>query len=402
MDKPQIKEAVLEITDQLIKIRRYLHANPELSFKEEKTADYISSLLSDWHIPHKTNIGGYGIVGVIEGKNSGSMVIALRADMDALPISEENDVSYCSTNSGVMHACGHDVHMTCLLGAIKILSENKDSLSGTVKFIFQPAEESLPGGAIKMIEEGVLENPAPELIMGQHVFPELEVGKVGIKSGVYMASSDEINLTIKGRGGHAAIPSSFDDTILSASEIIVKVKEALNQQSPKGFPTVLSFGKIVADGAFNVIPSEVKIIGTFRTFDEDWRKKVHELISDISEKVAKKHHTTCDVFINSGYPVLVNDEKLTIEFKDAASEFLGKENVNDLEVRTTVEDFARYTQLIPGCFYRLGIANKEKGITSNLHSPTFNIDEKSIEIGTGLMIWNTLEILKDKSQQTII
>ncbi len=396
MDILQVKEAVSKIADQLIEIRRQLHTNPELSFHEEKTATYISKLLADWHIPHNTNIGGYGIVGVIEGKNPGSKIIALRADMDALPITEQNNVDYCSTNDGVMHACGHDVHMTCLLGAVKILSENKDSFEGAIKFIFQPAEESLPGGAIKMIEDGVLENPAPELIIGQHVFPELEVGTVGVKAGVYMASSDEVNLTIKGRGGHAAIPSSFDDTILSASEIIVKVKEAVNEHSPEGFPTVLSFGKIIADGAFNVIPSEVKVIGTFRTFDEQWRKKVHGLISGISEEVAKKHNTTCDVFINSGYPVLVNDDNLTLEFKNAAAEFIGKENVNELEVRTTVEDFARYTQIIPGCFYRLGIANKEKGITSNLHSPTFNVDEKSIEIGTGLMIWNALKMVNNE------
>ncbi len=395
MDKLQVKETVSEISDQLIKIRRHLHANPELSFHEEKTADYISKLLSEWDIPHETNIGGYGIAGLVKGKNPGSKVIALRADMDALPITEENNVDYCSTKNGIMHACGHDVHMTCLLGAIKVLSENKDSFEGTIKFIFQPAEESLPGGAIKMIEEGVLENPAPVLIIGQHVFPELEIGKVGIKAGVYMASSDEVNLTIKGRGGHAAIPSSFDDTILSASEIIVKVKEAVKEQSPKGFPTVLSFGKIIADGAFNVIPSEVKIIGTFRTFDEGWRKKVHSIIDNISAKVAKKHNTTCDVFIVSGYPVLENNNDLTIAFKKAASEFLGEKNVVELEVRTTVEDFARYTQIIPGVFYRLGIANQEKGITSNLHSPTFNVDEKSIEIGTGLMIWNALEILNN-------
>ncbi len=393
MDEVKVKQEVSIITNQLISIRRYLHEHPELSFKEEKTAYYISELLNDWHIPHKTNIGGYGIVGIIEGINPNSRVIALRADMDALPITEENNLDYCSVNDGVMHACGHDVHMTCLLGAVKILAENKHSFEGTIKFIFQPAEESLPGGAIKMIEDGVLENPAPELIIGQHVFPELEVGKVGVKSGVYMASSDEVNLTIKGRGGHAAIPSSFDDTVLSASEIIVKVKEAVREQSPKGYPTVLSFGKIIADGAFNVIPSEVKVIGTFRTFDENWRKKVHSIITDISEKVASKHSTTCDVFINSGYPVLVNDDNLTEEFKNAASEFIGKDNIHNLKVRTTVEDFARYTQLIPGCFYRLGIANTEKGITSNLHSPTFNIDEKSIEIGTGLMIWNALKIL---------
>ncbi len=394
MDKFEVKKEVSIIFDQLISIRRYLHEHPELSFHEENTAAYISGLLTDWQIPHKTNIGGHGIVGVIQGNNPESKVIAIRADMDALPINEETNLDYCSINDGVMHACGHDVHMTCLLGAVKILSENRDTFDGTIKFIFQPAEESLPGGAIKMIEDGVLENPAPELIIGQHVFPELEVGTVGVKSGVYMASSDEVNLTIKGRGGHAAIPSSFDDTILSASEIIVMIKEAVKEQSPTGFPTVLSFGKIIADGAFNVIPSEVKVIGTFRTFDESWRKKVHGLISSISEKVAQKHNTSCDVFINSGYPVLVNDANLTDSFKNTAADFIGKQHVNELEVRTTVEDFARYTQLIPGCFYRLGIANKEKGITSNLHSPTFNVDEKSIEIGTGLMIWNALNLVK--------
>ena len=397
MDKLTVKQEVNNIYDLLISIRRHLHANPELSFQEKNTALYISSLLTDWNISHETNIGGFGIVGLIKGNNPKSKIIAIRADMDALPINENNDVDYCSINKGIMHACGHDVHMTCLLGTIKILSENTDWFQGTIKFIFQPAEESLPGGAIKMIEDGVLENPAPELIIGQHVFPELEVGKVGVRSGVYMASSDEVILTIHGRGGHAAIPSSFDDTILSASEIIVKVKKAVSEQSPIGFPTVLSFGKIIADGAFNVIPSEVKIIGTFRTFDEDWRKKVHRLIKDISSETAAKHNTTCDVFINSGYPVLENDEKLTEKFRSSAADFLGKENVFDLEVRTTVEDFARYTQLIPGCFYRLGIANKEQEITSNLHSPTFNVDEKSIEIGTGLMIWNALEILNDKS-----
>lgn len=395
MDKLQVKKAVSEFADQLISIRRHFHANPELSFQEVNTSKYISKLLDEWNIPHETNIGGYGIVGVIVGENPDSKVIALRADMDALPIQEENNLEYCSTKNGVMHACGHDVHMTCLLGAVKILSENSSSFEGSIKFIFQPAEESLPGGAIKMIEDGVLENPAPELIVGQHVFPELEVGQVGVKPGVYMASSDEVNLTITGRGGHAAIPSSFDDTILSASEIILRVKEAVSEQSPKGFPTVLSFGKIIADGAFNVIPSEVKVIGTFRTFDEDWRTKVHEIITTLSSEIASKHKTKCDVFINSGYPVLENDDKLTDSFKEYASEYLGSNNVVNLEVRTTVEDFARYTQLIPGVFYRLGIANKDKGITSNLHSPTFNVDEKSIEIGTGLMIWNALKLMKD-------
>jgi len=393
MDKVKVQQEVRSITDQLINIRRYLHEHPELSFHEKKTAGYLSSLLTDWGIPHSNNIGGHGIVGLIKGKNPDSKVIALRADMDALPISEENKVDYCSINSGVMHACGHDVHMSCLLGAVKILSENPLWFEGTIKFIFQPAEETLPGGALKMIEDGVLENPTPELIIGQHVFPELEVGKVGVKAGPYMASSDEINLTITGRGGHGAIPSSFDDTVLATSEIIYKIKDRVHKEAPEGFPTVLFFGKVIADGAYNVIPSEVTVKGTFRTFNEDWRQRVYSIINDLSQEISTNHNTVCDVFINNGYPVLENNKSLVSTFKDAASEFLGNENVVDLDVRTTVEDFARYTQYIPGCFYRLGVANKEKGITSNLHSPTFNVDEQSIEIGTGLMIWNTLLLL---------
>lgn len=395
MNKSEVKEKVSLIVNDLISIRRHLHSNPELSFVEEKTSQYISNLLNEWKIPHETGIGGYGIVGLIKGKNPESKVIALRADMDALPITEQNKVDYKSLNDGVMHACGHDVHMTCLLGTVKILNENKDTFEGTVKFIFQPAEETLPGGALAMINEGVLENPKVDMILGLHVFPEMEVGKAGIKPGPYMASTDEINLTIVGRGGHAAIPSSFDDTVHSASEIIVNIKRAVEDQAPDGFTTVLSFGKIVANGAYNVIPSDVTIRGTFRTFNESWRKTVHAIIKDISEETASKHNTKCEVFINNGYPVLRNDEQLTKMFIEASAELIDTENVIDLEMRTTGEDFARFTQLIPGCFFRLGVANHEKGIKSNLHTPTFDVDEKSIEIGTGLMIWNVLRLFND-------
>lgn len=396
MDKYEVREQVSSFIDDLISIRRHLHANPELSFAEEKTSQYISSLLSEWQIEHETNIGGHGIVGLIKGRNPESKVVALRADMDALPITELNTVDYRSQNDGVMHACGHDVHMTCLLGAIKILNDNKDSLEGTVKFIFQPAEEYLPGGAIKMIEEGVLENPKVDMIFGLHVFPEMEVGKAGIRPGPYMASTDEINLTVKGRGGHAAIKSSFDDTVYSASEIIVNIKQAVEKVAPKGYPTVLSFGKVTANGAYNVIPSDVTIKGTFRTFNENWRKEVHDIIRETSAETATKHNTKCEVFINDGYPVLENDERLTEKFSRSSAEFIGPENVIDLEMRTTGEDFARFTQLIPGFFFRLGVANQEKGIKSNLHTPTFDIDERSIETGAGLLIWNTLEMLNDK------
>ncbi len=395
MKKADIKKEVKNLILDLLKIRRHLHANPELSFNEENTSKYISTLLSEWNIPHQTGIGGFGIVGLIKGNNPESKVIALRADMDALAITEQNDIDFKSLNNGVMHACGHDVHMTCLLGTIKILNDNKNTFEGTIKFIFQPAEENLPGGAIKMIEEGVLENPKPEMIFAQHVFPDLEVGKVGVKSGVYMASSDEINLKITGKGGHAAIPESFDDTVLATSSIIVALQQIVSRHASPNIPTVLSFGKIIADGAYTVIPSEVVVKGTFRTFDETWRNKVHNLITTIAQNTAKAHNTKCEVVINKGYPVLVNDDKATEIFKNAAINFVGEENVVDLDIRMTVEDFARYTQLIPGCFYRLGTANSEKGITSNLHTPTFNIDENSIEIGTGLMIWTALSALNN-------
>lgn len=394
MLKPEdIKTKVKIIADELKSIHRYLHANPELSFEEEETSKYISDLLNSWDIKHKTNIGGFGIVGVIEGKNPSSKIIALRADMDALPIKEENKVDYSSLNIGKMHACGHDVHMTCLLGALRILNEIKETFEGSIKFIFQPAEETLPGGAIKMIEEGVLENPKPELIIGQHVFPEMEVGNIGFKSGIYMASTDEVNIKVMGRGGHAAIPDRYDNTVLAASQILVNLNIAIEKEKPKNFPSVLAFGKLIANGAFNVIPSEVTITGTFRTFNEEWRKRVYEIINDVSSLAVKKYNCSCDVKINNGYPVLVNDKIITEKSKDAAIEYFGIESVKDLNIRTTGEDFARFAEIIPACFYRLGVANTEKGINSNLHTSTFNVDEKSVEIGTGLMTWVALSHL---------
>jgi len=393
MKKVEVKRKVKSIVPVLLTIRRYLHANPELSFNETHTSQYISSLLNDWNIPHQTGVGGFGIVGHIKGNNPNSKVIALRADMDALAITEQNDIEFKSLNDGIMHACGHDVHMTCLLGAIKILNDSKETFKGTIKFIFQPAEENLPGGALKMIEEGVLENPSPEMIFAQHVFPDLEVGKVGVKSGVYMASSDEINLRITGKGGHAAIPESFDDTVLATSSIIVALQQIVSRHASPNVPSVLSFGKVIADGAYNVIPSQVIVKGTFRTFNEEWRNKVHNLITTIAQNTAKAHNTKCEVVITKGYPVLINDNNATELFKTAAIDFMGEDNVVDLDIRMTVEDFARYTQLIPGCFYRLGTANSKKEITSNLHTPTFNVDENSIEIGTGLMIWTVINTL---------
>ena len=391
--KGLIKKKVNEQFELLKEIRHHLHSNPELSFREVQTGKYISEMLKSFGIEHKTGVAGNGVVGLIKGKNPDKKVIALRADMDALPIEEENDVPYRSKNPGVMHACGHDVHTTCLLGASKILNELKDEFEGTIKLIFQPAEENLPGGAQQMIKEGVLENPAPVSIVAQHVFPELEVGKVGFRSGVYMASSDEINIFVRGKGGHGAMPDKGDDTVLAAAHIIVALQKIASRNAPPDIPTVLSFGKITGNGAHNVFPAEVAFHGTFRTFNEEWREKAHKLIEETAILTAKMFGVECEVVIDKGYPVLVNDENVTKEVRLAAEEFLGKDNVVDLNIRMTVEDFAYYLQKVPGCFYRLGVANYEKGITSNLHTPTFDVDEESIKTGTGLLAWIALKSL---------
>ncbi len=391
--KEVIKKKVEDGFEFFKSIRRYLHQHPELSFEEVETANYISALLDEWKIPHKKDVAGNGIVGEVKGKNPGKKTIALRADMDALPIDEKNNVIYKSLNKGVMHACGHDVHMTSLLGTLKILNELKNDFEGTVKFIFQPAEENLPGGAKRMIEEGVLKNPEPEAIIAQHVYPELEAGKVGFRKGIYMASSDEINIYVRGKGGHGAMPEKGGDTVLAASHIIVNLQKIASRDASPKIPTVLSFGKITGNGAHNLFPAEVAIHGTFRTFNEEWRNKAHRIIEETASLTAKMFGLECEVVIDRGYPVLINDEELTEELKTSAGEYLGKENVVDLDLRMTVEDFAYYTQEIPGCFYRLGVGNEKKGITSGLHTPTFDIDEESIKTGVGLLTWLTLKKL---------
>lgn len=380
--------------DELLAIRHHLHSHPELSFHEEKTAAFLSGLLTEWGIEHQKGVGGHGIVGIIHGSNPTAKVIALRADMDALPIVEQNRVPYKSLKSGVMHACGHDVHMTCLLGVVKLLNHWKTHWEGRVKFIFQPAEEQLPGGAIKMIEAGVLERPKPKVIFAQHVFPELPAGKVGFRSGRYMASSDEVNLIVKGKGGHAAMPENYDNTVLAAAQILIDLQQQIEQAKPSHIPSVLAFGKIVADGAHNVIPSQVSIHGTFRTFDEEWRKKAHHLIETTAQSAAAKYHTQCELVIDRGYPVLINDPAATSLAKEAAIEFLGAENVVELNQRMTVEDFARYGQVVPACFYRLGTGNPGRGITANLHTPMFDVDESSLVTGTGMMLWISLKSLQ--------
>lgn len=390
----RIKSIANTHSNQLIDIRRHLHAHPELSFEEEQTAKYIAQQLDEIGVEYKSNIGGHGIVGIIKGKNPMSKTIALRADIDALPILEKNDVKYCSVNVGKMHACGHDVHTTCLLGAIKILNELKDEFEGQIKFIFQPAEEKLPGGASIMIKEGVLEQPKVEKIFGQHVLPNLEVGKVAFRGGISMASCDEIFITVKGNGGHGAVPNLAVDTVLIASHIVVALQQIVSRNANPIMPSVLSIGKFIGNGATNVIPQEVKLEGTFRTFDEKWRAEAKQKIVQLATSIAESMGAEIEVDIAHGYPFLKNDEAITQRAFECAKDYLGVENVEEMPIRMTAEDFSYYTQEVPSCFYRLGTGNKSKGIVSPVHTPTFDIDEHALEIGAGLMAWLAFNELK--------
>jgi len=374
-------------------IRRDIHAHPELAFEEHRTAALVAARLEALGIETHRGIGQTGVVGVLRA-GSGSRAIGLRADMDALPIQETNDVPYRSQNDGVMHACGHDVHMASLLGASKILNELRNEFEGTIRLIFQPSEEKFSGGALAMINDGVLKNPVPERIIGQHVLPTLEAGKVGFKPGRYMASTDEIYLTVKGRGGHAATPELNTDTVLMASHIIVALQQVVSRMAPPGIPTVLSFGRFIADGRTNIIPSEVKIDGTFRTFDETWRAKAHEKITKLASGIAESMGGSCEVFIDHGYPFLVNDDQATAQAKALAQQYLGAENVVDLDQRMTAEDFAYYSHLIPACFYRLGVKDPSWETIRNLHTPEFDADEHSLETGMGLMAWLALGTMR--------
>ncbi len=382
----KIKSLAAQYADEFKAIRHHLHAHPELSYQEFNTSLFIQKKLSEFNIPF-TVLAKTGVVGIVEGKNPSSRIIALRADMDALPIQEENDVPYKSTIDGVMHACGHDVHTTCLLGAAKILSELKNEFEGTIKLIFQLGEEKNPGGASLMIAEGVLENPAPTKIIALHVHPGLQVGKLSFRKGRVMASADEIYITIKGKGGHAAAPHLTQDTVLIASQLIVSLQQIISRNNNPTSPSVLSICSIHGGNATNVIPSEVKLMGTFRAMDETWRYKAHELIKTQAKSIVEGMGAELDIHIDVGYPTVDSEPILTEQCTQLATEFMGENNVEETELRMGAEDFGYYTQQIPGCFFRLGVRNESKGIIHNVHTPQFNIDENTIEIGMGIMSW---------------
>jgi amidohydrolase len=382
----KIKSLAKQYAPELIQVRRYLHTHPELSYQEYETAKYVQSKLTEMGVSFEVK-ANTGMLAVLKGKNPDSRVIALRADMDALPIQEENEVPYKSVNAGVMHACGHDVHTTILLGAARILNETKNEWEGTIKLLFQPGEERNPGGASYMIRDGVLDNPRPTGIVGLHVHPGLDIGKLSFRKGRVMASADEIYITIRSKGGHAAAPQLTADTVLIASTLIVSLQQIISRNNNPTSPSVLSICSFQGGNTTNVIPSEVKLMGTFRAMDEAWRFKAHELIRKQAIGLVESMGAEIDLHIDIGYPTVDNDPVFTDAAWKLADTYMGKENVSETELRMGAEDFGYYTQVVPGCFFRLGVRNEEKGIIHQVHTPKFDIDENAIEIGAGMMAW---------------
>jgi amidohydrolase len=385
------------LTDQMVQeiilIRRQFHQYPELSFQEHHTSRVIRELLDQWKIEYTFPHVGTGIVARIRGDRPGKR-IALRSDMDALPITEQTDLPFSSENPGIMHACGHDVHMASLLGVIRVLNHLKQEIKGEVLFLFQPGEELIPGGARLMMEEGIFNEREPDLIIAQHVLPEMEAGHVGFRPGIYMASSDEIYITVKGKGGHGALRQQVRDPILMASHILISLQDMVNRKAPENIPTVLSFGKVVADGAVNVIPDDVFLEGTFRTMNENWRKEAHLLIQKVCEDITSAMGGSAKVEIRSGYPVLHNNEQIARESKKLATKLLGKRSVEDMDIRMTAEDFAWFTQKIPGMMYRLGVKDPGSDKPSPLHSPFFKVNETALRTGISVMAYLAIELLK--------
>jgi len=392
--KETIQNLADEIFPEILEIRRFIHQHPELSFHEFKTAEYIYEVLGKENIPFRQGIAGTGILADIEGRGSGK-IIGLRADMDALPIQEENTVDYRSVNDGKMHACGHDVHTACLIGAARILNELKHQFPGKVKLVFQPAEEKAPGGARLMLKENLFGEEKPDLMIAQHVYPVMYTGRIGFRAGKYMASSDEIYIKVRGKGGHAAMPHQITDSVLIASHILVALQQIVSRHAQASTPTVLSIGKMVANGAVNVIPSEVSMEGTFRTMDEKWRKEAHSRMINMAQSIADSMGASCEFEIVEGYPVLYNDPGITAKSIDFARTYLGNDYVDDLDIRMTAEDFAFFAQEYPSVLYRLGVRKSEQAQPFELHTPHFNIDEEAIKTGTGTLAWLALSHLKE-------
>ncbi len=391
MLKDQIQRIATEIKNDIISKRRYLHQNPELSFHEYNTSAFIKASLDAINVTWEP-VADTGVLATIKGQNASDRIIVVRADMDALPISEKTDVSYKSLHEGIMHACGHDVHVSSLLGVAEILTKLDNNFKGTVMLVFQPAEEILPGGAINIIEKSTLSNLHISAIIGQHVMPSIPFGKVGIKVGSFMASMDEIRIRILGRGGHSAEPHKNTDPVIATSAVILSLQQVVSRLNNPNTPTVLSFGKIYANGAINIIPDEVLIEGTFRTIDEEWRKEAHNRLKTIARSTAEAYGCKCVIDIKKGYPSLYNDIALTAKIRDLMNNYLGDENIIDSPVWMASDDFAYYSRLTDTCFFLLGVGY-EGTENPSLHTSLFDIDENSIELSTGLMSYLVLGLL---------
>jgi amidohydrolase len=389
----KIKALNKDYEAEIVSYRRHLHQYPELSWEEVETTAYIKKFLASNGIPHQ-QITTSGIVGLIHGKNPDSKCIAIRGDIDALPIAETNTCPYKSIHEGVMHACGHDVHTASVMGAAKILMQLKEEFEGTVKLIFQPSEEKQPSGAKTMIEAGVLKNPDVSAIIAQHVTPELAEGKIGYRSGKFMASADEIYIKVIGKGGHGAAPHKCIDPILMAAQMVIALQQITSRQANPAVPTVLSIGDIRGFGATNIIPDVVELKGTLRTFDEAWRKEMHRKIHEICEGIASAYGGKVEISIPPGVPYVANDPAINDEIVRAAQEYMGESNVVEMDLRMGAEDFSFYTHHIPAAFYRLGTGNIEKNITSNIHTATFDVDEHCFAHSSGLMAYMALQLLK--------
>ena len=392
--KNRIQELSLRYFDDTLALRRHLHQFPELSGEEHATAAFVAAFLDSYGIKSKMYIQNTAVVALIEGKEPHSRVVALRADMDALPIEENNTWEFRSKYAGIMHACGHDVHVASLLITARILQELKTEWKGSVKLVFQPSEEKFPGGAIQLIEAGVLENPKVDMMLGMHVSPEIDTGKIGMKSGNYMASTDEIYITAIGKGGHAAIPEMVVNPLLIASKILTQLEIFCRDYAPKDTKSVLTFGHILGSGKTNIIPDKVSLEGTLRTFDEDFRTEAHQLIAEIASETAKKAGGSAKISIDKGYPALYNDEALTKKVFSIAQDLLGEKNVLSLDYRMTAEDFAYYSHRVPSVFYRLGVGIEGK--SCNLHSPDFFVNEDAMQQAPAVMAYMAIELLCEK------
>ncbi|MBN2164852.1 MAG: amidohydrolase [Marinilabiliaceae bacterium] len=390
--KDEIKKFAEKYFNEIIEIRRHIHKHPELSFHEFETSKFIQSKLNEYNIPFKTGYAKTGIIGYIKGGNHNKKIIALRADMDALPIQETSDISFKSINNNVMHACGHDAHCASLLGTAKILKNLESKIDGTILLIFQPAEERYPGGANIMIQDGALNNPEPEIIIGQHVLPDMPAGYIGFKDGNYMASGDEVHITLHGKGGHAAMPHNLVDIVLLGSQIILNLNQIISRFVPATIPAVLSFGKFIANGSTNVIPDKVEISGTLRVMNEEWRTKIKKKINDIINSTAKQFGSNCDIVIHDGYPMVYNNPEITNRLINYTTDFIGSEFVKTLEPRMTSEDFGYFSQKYPSCYYRFGVEQTNK-VTGDLHTSYFNLNEDSLKTSMSVMAWLAYSLL---------